>query len=149
MTSLASFRTHTDAIVAKLQAAGLPVGDADRPSATHGLQPPTATGERKFIAYVVVYPLIGGTFDGTLAEPNDDASLIYQLTCVGASRSQAEYVADAALAALIGQPLTVAGRSVSRVWADLAAGGARRDDTAAGEPLFISTPRIRVESFPA
>jgi hypothetical protein len=144
---IAKFRTHTDAVVAKLVAAGRVVGDADEPSAAHGWQ--GAVGQSAFISYTIVYPLIGGVFDGSLGEPDDDASLIWQLTCVGASRQQAEFEADASLAALVGQSLTVADRSISRVWADLAAGGARRDDTGAGQPLFLSTPRIRVESYPA
>lgn len=146
--SLASLRTHTDAIIARLVASGLVVGDAEDPEpGTYAWQ--GAVGESTFIGYVIVYPLIGGTFDGSLGEPDDDADLLWQLTCVGFSRKQCEKVADDALASLIGYPLAVTGRSVSRLHADLAGGGARRDDTAAGQPVFIATPRIRAKSYPA
>lgn len=144
--ALASLRTHTDAIIATLTAAGLVVGDGDTPTG-HGWQ--GAVGQSTFVPYVVVYPLIGGTFDGTLGDPDGDADLLWQLTCVGHTRKAAEVTADTALTALVGQSLAVAGRSISRIWADLAGGGARRDDTAAGPPLFIATPRIRALSYPA
>lgn len=145
--SLASLRTHTDAIIARLTAQGLVVGDGDDPSVAHAWQ--GGVGQSSFIGYVIVYPLLGGTFDGSLGEPDDDADLLWQLTCVGFSRKQCEKIVDDALAALIGHPLAVTGRSVSRLFADLAGGGARRDDTAAGPPLFIATPRVRAMSYPA
>lgn len=147
MTNLASTRTHTDAVIAKLAAAGLTVGDGQDPTAAHGWQ--AAVGTSVFVPYVIVYPIPGGTFDGTLADHSDDADLVWQLTCVGATRAQAEYVVDAALAALVAQPLAVAGRSIGKVSADAPGGGVRRDDTAAGVPLFIATPRVRAMSYPA
>jgi hypothetical protein len=147
MTSVASLRTHTDAIVSALAGAGLVVGDATDPADPHGWT--GAAGTSQFIPYVIVYPISGGEFDGTLANHSDDADLIWQLTCVGAIRAQVEHIADSALAALVAQPLTVAGRSISKVWPDLAGAGVRRDDTAAGVPLYLSTPRIRVKSYPA
>lgn len=145
--ALASLRSHTDAIVASLSAAGLVVGDADDPEDAHGWQGPI--GLSQFIRYVIVYPMIGGTFDGSLGEPDDDADLLWQLTCVGHTRKACEATVDEALAVLVGQPLVVPGRSVSRVWSDLAGGAARRDDKAVGPPLFIATPRIRALSYPA
>lgn len=146
MTDLASSRTHTNAIIAQLETAGLTVGDSDSPEAAHGWA--GAVGTSNFVPYVIVYTLPGGVYDGTLANHSDDASLLWQTSCVGATRQQCEWVADQVQAALVGQPLTVAARSIQKVSFDTS-GGARRDDTAAGPPVFIATPRIRVESYPA
>jgi hypothetical protein len=150
---LASFRTHTDAVVLALRTAELTVFDAAPPAldvdgggADWGWQGPRP-GAGQFKPYVIVYPLSGGIFDGTLGCPDDDASLTWQLTCVGAVRRQCEWMADRALAALVGRRLTVADRGVSRVYADMAGGGARRDDTVQ-PPVFIATPRIRADSMP-
>jgi hypothetical protein len=155
MPDLASLRTHTDAIVDALrQGADVTIFDAAPPpldvdggGADWGWQGPRP-GTGKFKPYIIVYPLSGGVFDGTLGCPDDDASLIWQLTCVGSTRRQCEWAADRALSVLVGTSLTVTGRFVSRVWADMAAGGARRDDTVQ-PPVFIATPRIRAMSTPA
>jgi hypothetical protein len=148
---LASLRTHTDAVVDALNVT-IKTFDAGAPNLN---ETPTGDGwgwqgvpgTAKFKPYRVVYPLAGGMFDGPLGCPDDDASLTWQVTCVGATRSQCEWVADETNEILIGQPLTVAGRFISRVWADMAGGGARRDDTVQ-PPVFIATPRYRVESTP-
>jgi hypothetical protein len=150
---LAVLREHTDAIVDSLDAGTtMKVFDAGAPNLNEN---PSGTGwgwqgdpgASKFMPYCIVYPLAGGVFDGPLGCPDDDASLTWQVTCVGATRAQCEWAADKANEILIGQPLTVAGRFISRVWADMAGGGARRDDTVQ-PPVFIATPRYRVESTP-
>lgn len=155
MTDLASLRTHTDAIVDAL-GGSMKVFDAGGPDlnapghhggAGWGWQG-AGPGLGKFKPYCIVYPLTGGIFDGTLGCPDDDASLIWQVTCVGVTRAQCEWAADTVNDVLIGQPLTVADRFIARVWSDMAGGGARRDDEVQ-PPVFIATPRYRVESTPA
>jgi len=151
---IASLREHTDALVTRLvSATSVTVFDAAPPAiddlgggADWGWQ--GTPGQSTFLPYIVVYPLAGGTFDGPLGCPDDDASLIWQATCVGATRAQCQLVADQALSALIGHRLSVPGRSVTRLWADFPDGGVIRDDTVQ-PPLFISVPRFRGESRPA
>lgn len=130
--SLPIVRAHTDAVIAALEALGLAVGDAVAPDQ----DPP----------YVVVYPIPGGSTTGTLATPDDDAILVYQVTCVGKTREQAEWLADKALILLEGN-VAVTGRRVLRVSLDMH-GGTQRDDQLT-PPVFWSTPRFRIISTPA
>lgn len=152
MPQLASLRTHTDAVVLALRTAELTVFDAAPPAldevgggADWGWQGPRP-GAGRFKPYVIVYPLSGGTFDGTLGCPDDDAELVWQVTCVGADRRQCEWTADKVNGALVGQRLDVAGRYVSRLEQEMT-GGARRDDTVQ-PPVFIAVPRFRASSAP-
>ncbi len=125
-------REHTDAVIARLQALGLTVGDAEAPV---GAAPP----------YAVVYPIAGGQTGGVLAAPDDDAELVVQVTCVGTSRKQAEWLEDKAMGLLTS--LSVTGRSVPRVALD-SFGGVFRDD-AKSPPLYVAVPRFRIYSTPA
>lgn len=129
--AVAVLRTHTDAIIAALEAQGLTVGDAVAPQAS----PP----------YVVVYPIAGGDMYGPLGAKDDDAELIYQVTCVGSSREQAEWLADKANALLGG--FTVTGRSVPLVTMDVVPGIFRDDST--GTPIYTAAPRFRVFTTPS
>lgn len=148
MADLASLNAHTSAVVDVLDAE-LKTFDGGAPEnpGGQGWGWQDTPGGSTFKAYYVVYPLPGGVFDGPLGCPDDDASLIFQVTCVGSTRPQCEAAADRALSLLVGQPLTIAGRYVTRVQADMAQGGARRDDTVQ-PPVFIATPRFRVDSVP-
>ncbi len=124
-------RTHTDAVIAALEGLGLEVGDAVAPE----VDPP----------YVTVYQIPGGRTTGTLAAPDDDAFIVYQVSCVGVSREQAEWLADKALE-LLQTELDVEDRRVPRVFLDMH-GGVRRDDSAT-PPVFVSSPRFRIMSTP-
>jgi hypothetical protein len=151
MPNLARFNLHTGAIVDALNTdPDLYVFDGGYPEKVtgKGWGWQGTPGESRFLPYTIVVPLPGGIFDGTLGCPDDDASLMWQVTCVGANRPQCESVVDRVNTILIGQPLVVPGRFISRVWADMAGGGARRDD-AVQPPVFVATPRYRVESTPA
>lgn len=125
-------REHTDAVIAALQATGLTVGDSQAPAGA----PP----------YGVVYPISGGDSYGTLGDRNGDAELVYQVTCVGSSRKQAEWVADKALGLLAGFAAPT-GRSVPLVALE-SMPGIQRDDEKS-PPLFYATPRFRVFSTPS
>jgi len=130
--SLPSVREHTDAVIAALEALGLTVGDAVAPA---GIDPP----------YVVVYAIPGGGTAGPLATPHDDAVLVYQVTCVGDSRKQAEWLEDSALSLLTGG-IAVTGRRVLWIALDLS-GGVQRDDQVT-PPKFWSAPRFRIATTP-
>lgn len=129
--AVAVLRTHTDAVIDALQALGLTVGDA--------VAPPSAP------PYVVVYPIAGGDMYGPLGAKDDDAELIYQVTCVGASREQAQWLVDKVTALLGG--LTITGRSVPLVTFDTVPGIFRDDST--GTPLFTAAPRFRIFTTPS
>jgi hypothetical protein len=146
MASLASLRLHADGVIAALTADGVVVGDGDKPSVPYGARPEAGGSPAHFIAYCIVYPM-PGTYDGTLAEQNDDADLVYQVTCVGATRDACQLVEDRVNTALLAGAITVTGRSITQVRLDIG-GGVRRDDTVQ-PPVFISTPRYRVSSTPA
>lgn len=148
MAELASLNAHTSAIVDALDGVVYTFdGGAPQNPGGQGWGWQGDPGDSKFKPYCIVFPLPGGIFDGPLGCPDDDASLIWQVTCVGRDRPQCESIADRVNATLIGQPLSIPGRFVTRVRADMAQGGARRDDTVQ-PPVFIATPIIRVDSVP-
>lgn len=124
-----TLRVHTDSVIAKLESVGLSVGDGESPA------PPSCA----------VYTIPGGRSYGSLQEPNEDADFVYQVTCVGITREQAEWVADKAIAALLGG-VTVADRHIARVMVDAFPGVFRDDD--ATPPVFVSTPRFRLITTP-
>ena len=124
----------TTQIVAALEAAGLTVGRAVAPA---GATPP----------YVVVYPLTGGTFDGGLDAPNDDARPTYQLSSVSANAQQCEWLADKARTAMVSASLTLTDRTVQKI-DPVFTGGVIRDDDVQ-PPLFYSPERFEVWTTPA
>lgn len=134
----------TDAIIHVLESAGLLVGDGVAP-AGYGWQ--GAPGQSGFTGYVTVYELTGGTLDGTIGLPDDDASLLYQFTATGATRKQCEWVADKARTTILASSLLIAGRQVQRVTVDML-GGTTRDDSVQ-PPVFFSPDRYRIWTTPA
>jgi hypothetical protein len=130
--SLPALRDHTAGVIARLQALGLTVGDGEAPA---GVDPP----------YVVAYPITGGASYGVLGAPDDDAELVYQVTCVGTTRLQAQWLEDKAMGLLAG--FTVTGRSIARVDVENY-GGLFRDDSKS-PPVYSSVPRFRLYTTPA
>lgn len=160
MPQLASLNAHTTAILNVLSVdhktfdAGAPdlnVTPGVVASGTHGWGWQGKPGESTFLPYRALYPLPGGIFYGedlgTLGAPYDDASLVWQVTHVGATARQCEALTDNTNELLIGQPLTVPDRFVMQLYADMAGGGVRRDDEIQ-PPVFISSPRYRADSTP-
>lgn len=141
-----SGRLLTDAIIAALTAAGLTVGDGEKPSAGGWSGP---AGQSTFAPYVVVYPLVGGSTSGTIAAPDADATPLYQLTSVGGTRAQAEWAADKARTVMLSTSWwgDADGRKVIQVRVDML-GGARRDDLDQ-PPLWYSPDRYGVYTTPA
>lgn len=95
-----------------------------------------------FIPYGVLYPVIGGVGSGPLDEPEEDFESIFQVTCVGASQTMAEWVSDRVRVALMTVPIVVPGRTVVRVRTDMS-GGIQRDDDVQ-PPLFYMADRYRI-----
>lgn len=144
MTDLAHPGTHTDALVAKLDAAGFVVGDAGPPAhrtppQRHGWQG-TPTSSR-FIDYVIVHQL-DHAMDGSLGTPDDSTDFRWQVTCVAATRSTCDALVAAVNDALIGQTLTVAGRTVPRIRPDGGAATHREDDAGGQSYRFVAMPRF-------
>jgi hypothetical protein len=133
-----SLRDHTDAVIARLEELDLLVGDAKKPEGAGDQD------DGSFVKYAVVYPIAGGTSSGTLGDLHGDAELIYQVTCVGKSREQAQWVADAALGLLDG--LSVPERHIPFIALDIPP-GIERDDKQT-PPLFIAAPRFRIITTP-
>lgn len=132
------FREHTDAVITALEDAGLTVGDGEAP-ADAGRQ-----ADGSFDHYVVVYSIPGGARSGTLEAPFEDGDLIFQVTCVGESRRQAEWLVDKAEDILDG--VTVAGRRIHAM--PESNPGVTRDDDLS-PPLFYATPRYRLMTTPS
>jgi hypothetical protein len=138
-----SSRTLTDAILAVLDDAGLTVGDGMQPDGS-GWQEPR--GVASFVPYAVLHN-IGGRADGPIDDPSADALSTYQVTGVGATREQAEWVADTARQALLppgaieSDDCTVQLVTVDRF------GGCRRDDTV--EPVvWMTSDRFDIQTTP-
>ena len=98
--------------------------------------------------YIVVWPVGGGNRGGTLDAPQDDATWVYQTSCVGTSARQALALADLVEDALLGATVTVDGRDL-HVHVDLE--GGLRPDTDRGEAdeVFTATPRWALMTTPA
>lgn len=137
-------RPVTAAIVAALTSAGLTVGRGEKPTAG-GWQ--GQAGDSTFIPYVVVYGLGGGDLDGAIDYGAEDGTVRYQLSSIGATAEQAEWVADASRIALLAASLAVTGRRLSHLdFYDL--GAALRDDQQQ-PPLFQVAERFSVMTTPA
>lgn len=140
--NLASTRLYANAVVEALRAAGLAVGDGEAKHQVGGVLVAVT------VPYVVVYPTGGGQLSGTIEAPDDDATMVFQTTCVGESREQADGIRDACRAALLDQTVTVAGRRTMRVNLDLDI-GVRRDDATGAPALFYGIDRYRLFDTPA
>lgn len=115
---------HT-AIVDRLEATGIAVGDGHVPDDVGWQEAP---GGSKFVAYLTVHAIPGGSVDGPIDRPDDDSAWIWQVTAVGGNREQCDWAGDTARVALLDTPLTIAGRSACRLTIDTP-DGAHRDDT--------------------
>jgi hypothetical protein len=134
-------RPHSSAFLAAARAlwpnsvTGARVGDAIAPADTT-------------LPYAIAYPLGSATFDGSLdtADLDGDAWPLWQITSVGGTREQAEFLRDK-FRALLGTYLTVAGRRVGPI---------RLDDEQAVQidkdvtpHLFYAVDRLRLYSTPS
>ena len=128
-------RLHTAAVIAKLATGPKPVGDGKAPA-----------GADPQVGYFTVYPITGGSTGGTLAGPQDDAELIYQVTCTGSTREQVEWLVDKARELLLAG-IAVTGRRIPRIW-EVTNPGVFRDEQQ-DPPVFWSPAQFRVMTTPA
>lgn len=119
-------RLVTDAVIAKLEAAGLTVNDGVRTD-----DPPV----------VVVQEIDIAERDGSIAQGEGwrDVYSVHQITCVGLSRAQVQW-----LHAEVDREM-LAGVEDARVRPGMTQ-GARPDHTTRDPILWISTPRYVVEA---
>lgn len=128
--ALPNLREHTNAVKTALEGLGVTVGDAQAPTGN----PP----------HVALYRIVT-VLSGPLGAQHDDGVFVYQPTCTGVSREQAEWLVDKVKEILGG--VTIAGRYVAYVKADPIP-ETRRDDTT-GIPRWYVTPRFRIFTTPS
>ena len=132
-----ALRTHVDAVITRLEAeTGKQAGRAEAPS-------------DETLPYMVVYPLPSAERDGDLKDYDSLQTWVFQITSLGGTAEQAEWMADQARTALVGtDTLTVTGRSIQRVESDTIGGTPVRDP--AGQTQVFTLPEsFRVLSYPS
>lgn len=127
-------RPVTEAIITTLTAAGLRVGDGEKP-ANSGWAGDPATSP--FRAYVVVHPVGAFNIDGSSDQPVDDVWPLHQVTAYGATRAACEQVADNARAAMLAGPMAITGRAEARWLIDLVGVVTRVDEV---QPAIYMAP---------
>ena len=131
---------HDKAVLAALATIGKPVGFALAPEgALDAITKPPYAGPD----YLILYPLNTGR-DGGLADPYDEAELIYQVTVVGRTAAGVRWLVDQIEPALLGVSIT--GRSVAWVQPDDDSGV--RPDFDTKPPVLVATPRFRIKTVP-
>lgn len=132
-------RTHTDAVLGRLQAAGIPVGDGDGGDMTGG--------------YVVLYGdagIVQRAADlGSLGDPYADLETAYRVVHVGAGRQQVDSLVDRVRAALLGFAPTVAGRVCMPMWQSDAGPLFPPDRDDPSQSVFSKTVEYTLRSNPA
>lgn len=137
-------RPVTEAIIAALTAAGLVVGDGEKPELGGWTGTP---GESDFNGYVVVHPIGATEIDGTLDNPSDDVWPLHQLSSYGAVRAQCEQIADTARTVMLTVPIVVVGRHVGRYQIDFLGVAVRVDDVQ--PPIYMAPDRYTAYTTPS
>lgn len=110
-------RVLTDEILTVVAAAtGKQLGDGTAPASP-------------VFPYGVLYPLPSPTHDGDLATPDRDRGWLYQVTSVGATRVQTQWMADEIETAMEAETFSPAGLTVMDVETDTRGAVTRDDDT--------------------
>ena len=127
-----NLRTVYDALVTQVATTGKNVGQGQAPDdVTH--------------PYAVVYP-IGEDVDpdvrGVLSDPQQSTVIEFQVTCVGESLRQANWMANESRLVLSGWTPTVAGMTFGPVQLDAGLPAERDDDVQ--PPLFYAVDRFSV-----
>jgi hypothetical protein len=91
----------TDAVIALLAELGKPVGDGVLP-ADAGWQGQLNAPGSTFVPYLVVATLTAARSSGSLGAPQSEWQVPYSVQSYGATRAQAEWMADQARTALAG-----------------------------------------------
>jgi hypothetical protein len=121
-------RTLTDAVIETLEDGGLTVGDA--------------TGQGLTAPYVVVFPIAGETYDGTIGPGGTwtEIDKPFQPTCVGVTREQAEWLADRVRTLLLTPHADYRARPIG-------GGGTVRDDATGSPALCYAYPRFSMTAW--
>ena len=139
-----SIRTTGNAIIKALEDDGMIVGDAVKPPNCGWSGTP---GQSQFIPYLIVYPTGGGGVDGPLGDTRSDVQYVYQVTCIGSTREQADFMRDKVRAVMFNESnFSITGRRVLRTILDVPIATSRDDDVQ--PPLFFSADRFRLETSP-
>lgn len=134
---------HHDAILAKLQAVTtMTTYDAEVPSS------PPADPDGRVHPYVVLHVTPGEPTIDSLAFTQNRLDLPFQVTCVGGDQNRCLFAVDKVRAALLGQVLTVTGRSLSPISSD-GSGGAPLPDDDVTPPRHFLAVLLRLVSVPA
>lgn len=131
--TVATSRPLTTALLAALRAAHSRVGDAAAPSDLT-------------LPYAVLYPFGVGPLSGPVSDSHADADSTVQLTCIGSTREQAEWLADKLRPTALG-PLTVTGRKVMQSLLETSQPVRRDDDVQ--PPLFVAVDQYRFLTTPS
>lgn len=131
---------HTDAVLTLLRTTTITIGDgvAPRDVDKAELDPP----------YAVLYPLIGGNFDGPLSDSQADVNFMYQVTAVGNTRQQAQVIIDIIRVIMQRENLVITGRTVRDIRLVTPYSGTVRDDDLPN-PLFYAYDRYEVDTTPS
>lgn len=136
---------EADAVLALLRAeTGLAIGDAQRPD---GAGFPGDDTTAAFVPYAVLYPGVTIDIDGSEADPNADTVDEYQVTGVGVTRAQAQFVLDRCRTAMLQSVLVVPGRHVNLVELSQSREVDRDDDVV--PPLFYGVDLYSINTTPA
>lgn len=136
-------RPHRDAILAKLRAvASLTTYDAEVASS------PPLDPDGRVHPYAVLHMTAGDPTVDSLAFTQNLLELPYQVTCVGGDQDRCLWAVDKVRGALLGQVLTVPGRSLSPITSDGNSGSPLPDDDVTPPRHFLAV-LFRLVSTPA
>lgn len=133
--NLASYEDHFMAVITKLRAVPLTVGEG------HGRN---QAGNSLTAPYVTVETTSGPGRSGPVGARYDDSRIEIQTRCVSTSARGVEVLRDAVATAMVGG-VSVAGRRVE-IWTDLSSGTTRDPDL---HELFFGVDRWTLWSTPA
>ena len=128
-------RTATDAIISRLSTGtGKQIGDGAAPAAA-------------VFTYAVVTPLPDLSYDGPNNDWQADIEMVWQVTSVGETRSQAQWMQDACRDAMLNGTITISSRAIMKV--DLGGGGGVERDDDFQPPLFYGVDIYNVMITPS
>lgn len=142
--------TITDAFLLLLRSStGQPIGDHTAPSQAE-------MTDEEFFPYAIVYSIEGGELTGPpLSAPEADGEFVYQVTSVGTTRKQAEWMADRArrtvLARTSGQyQVEMVSPAGTKIRGRIPDGGAGPVDVEGEEPneIYSVPERFRILTTP-
>lgn len=150
VTTRPDILAHDLAVLDRLKTIGRPVefGRAPDGALNRLLQDPSTAGGND--DYMVLYPIAGGSRDGSLEDPYADIQLPYQVTCIGYAAAGVRWMVTRIEPALAG--ITITGRSIVQIIPD-DPGPVRLDEDInpelAGTGLLVGTPRFTLHTTPA